>query len=65
MNTSEVLQLEDEADDLVSSESLPMEFQHLEQQLAVVQQVVEVEGLHQSLEVLLQNRRRTAVAGPM
>ena len=48
---------EDELDDLESSESLPMEAQHLEQQLVVVLQVVEVELLHQSLEALHQNRR--------
>ena len=48
-------------DDLESSESLPMEAQHLEQQLVVVLQVVEVELLHQSLEALHQNRRLMVV----
>ena len=33
--------MEDEVDDSESSESLPMEAQHLEQQLVVVLQVVE------------------------
>ena len=53
--------VEDEVDDLESSESLPMKVQHLEQQLVVVLQVVEVELLHQSLEALRQNRRLMVV----
>ena len=53
--------MEDEVDDLESSESLPMEAQHLEQPLVVVLQVVEVELLNQSLEALCQNRRPLVV----
>ena len=56
-----MLQVEDEVDDLESSESLPMEVQHLEQQLVVVLQVVEVALVYQSLEALYQNRRRMVV----
>ena len=47
--------MEDEVDDLESSELLPMEAQRLEQPLVVVLQAVEVELLNQSLEALFQN----------
>ena len=50
-----MLQVEDEVDDSESSESLPMEDSHLEHQLVVVLQVVEVALVHQSLEALHQN----------
>ena len=53
--------MEDEVDDLESSESLPMEAQRLEQPLVVVLQAVEVELLNQSLEALYQNRRLLVV----
>ena len=53
--------MEDEVDDLESSELLPMEAEHLEQPLVVVLQVVEVELLNQSLEALCQSRRPMVV----
>ena len=47
-----MLTIEDEVDDLESSEFLPMEAQCLEQLWVVVLQVVEVDFLNQSLEAL-------------
>ena len=48
--------MEDEVDDLESSEFLPMEAQCLEHPWALELLVVEVELLNQSLEVLSPNR---------
>jgi len=53
--------MEDEVDDLESSELLPMVAEHLEQPLVVVLQLVEVELLNQSLEALCQNRKLMVV----
>ena len=61
----QVLTVEDEVDNLESSELLPMEAQCLEQPLVVVLQVAEVELLNRSLEALISEWNTEGIGRPL